>query len=56
MDRKRYDAIYWSAYQAAQYAKYGAVVWNDCPAHYDADERNAWWAGTCGGNEDRKQA
>lgn len=50
------DAIYWQAYDAAQYARLGVPGWRDCPKEYDAEERKMWWAGTCGGNEDRRQA
>jgi len=50
-----YEGLYWEAYRAAQYS-IRAIVWNDCPAEFDAEQREAWWAGTCGGNSDRRQA
>jgi len=47
------DALYWTAYRAAQYRKWGA---NTVPEGLSADEREAYEAGLAGGDADRRQA
>jgi len=53
-DRKAHlDELYWEAYRAAQYRKWGA---NTIPDGLDAEERAAYDAGLAGGDADRRQA
>lgn len=54
LDRKaRLTDLYWEAYRAAQYRKYGV---NRIPDGLDAEEREAYDAGLAGGDADRQQA
>lgn len=47
------DALYWEAYRAAQYRKFGT---NEVPPGLDAGEREIYDAGLAGGDADRRAA
>lgn len=51
--RQRLDDLYFGAYAAAQYRKWGV---NEVPAGLDAEERRAYEAGLAAGDADRRQA
>lgn len=53
-DRKAHlEALYWEAYRAAQYRRYGT---NHIPEGLTAAERAVYNAGLAGGDSDRRQA
>lgn len=51
--RTRLDDLYWTAYRAAQYRKWGV---NTMPGGLTNEERQMYEAGLAGGSADRRQA